>query len=106
MRKKNQIVGDHKHAEDRQRLIVTIGLLVLLGAMFMRGFREVVGLAVVLVGIYLLLNLIVVVNSTFFLFEHPDRLHLWLHRVQTGDWHIKEVGVSEPARFRSSRSAS
>ena len=31
-------------------------LLVLLGAMFMRGFREVIGLAVVIVGVYLVLN--------------------------------------------------
>src|SRR5262245_62932960 len=37
-------------AEERQRLFVTMGLLVLLGAVFLRGFREVIGLAVLLVG--------------------------------------------------------
>ena len=40
----------HALTEDRQRLIVTMVLLVMLGAMFMRGFREVIGLAVVIVG--------------------------------------------------------
>ena len=34
-------------AEGHQRLVVTMVLLVLLGAMFLRGFREVIGLAVV-----------------------------------------------------------
>src|SRR5262245_34810699 len=47
---------DHSEpsAEERQRLFVTMGLLVLLGAVFLRGFREVIGLAVLLVGTYLL----------------------------------------------------
>src|SRR3954451_18268003 len=39
---------------DRQRLALTMLLLVLLGAMFLRGFREVIGLAAVIVGVYLL----------------------------------------------------
>src|SRR5439155_1692973 len=40
----------------RQQLAITMLLLVLLGAMFLRGFREVIGLAVVIVGVYLALN--------------------------------------------------
>ena len=32
----------------------------MLGAMFLRGFREVIGVAVVIVGVYLVLNLIVI----------------------------------------------
>lgn len=87
---RQQMTNDRQNSEDRQRLVVTFLLLVLLGAMFMRGFREVLGLAVLLVGIFLILNLIVVVNGTIFLIEHPDRMHLWLHRVQTGDWYLNE----------------
>src|SRR2546421_4635636 len=34
--------------EEHQRLVVTMLLLVLLGAMFMRGFKEVIGMAVVI----------------------------------------------------------
>src|SRR5262245_48557774 len=41
------------------QMLVTMFLLVVLGATFLRGFREVIGLAVGIVGIYLLLNLIV-----------------------------------------------
>ena len=84
------ITEKRQSAEDRQRLVVTLSLLVLLGGMFMRGFREVVGLAVVLVGVYLLLNLVIIVNGTIFLSDHPDRVQLWWQRVQMGDWQIKD----------------
>ena len=47
----------------------------LLGAMFLRGFREVIGLAVVIVGIYLVLNLIVIGYGVAYLIEHPERWH-------------------------------
>src|SRR3954471_10489131 len=36
------------------QLLLTMGLLVMLGAMFLRGFREVIGIAVVLVTAYLI----------------------------------------------------
>jgi hypothetical protein len=84
------ITENRKTSEDHQRRVVTYLLLVLLGGMFMRGFREVVGLAAVLVGIYLLLNLIIVLNGAVFLIDHPDRVQAWFHQVETGDWHIKE----------------
>jgi hypothetical protein len=79
-----------RHREERQRLFLTFFLLVLLGAMFLRGFREVITLAAVIVAIYLTLNLIIVVNGFSYLNEHPERLEQWWQRVLTGDWHIKE----------------
>src|SRR5882757_120382 len=48
------------HEKTRQAIYVTSFLLVMLGASFMRGFREVIGLAAVIVGVYLVLNTIVV----------------------------------------------
>src|SRR4026208_2547453 len=42
------------------RIIVTLVLIVALGAIFLRGFKEAIGIAVVLVAIYLTLNLVVV----------------------------------------------
>src|SRR5207249_1971099 len=44
----------------RQAIAVTSYLLLLLGVSFMRGFREVIGLAAVIVGVYIALNAIVV----------------------------------------------
>src|SRR5262249_51364545 len=41
--------------------VVTLALLAVLGAIFMRGFREAIGLAVGIVGLYLVLNAVVLV---------------------------------------------
>jgi hypothetical protein len=48
------VLGDH-------RVLVTLALLALLGAVFLRGFGEAIGVAVYLVAVYLALNLVVVV---------------------------------------------
>lgn len=85
-------------AEERQRIIATMVLLVLLGAMFMRGFREVIGLAATIVGVYLLLNAIVVGCGLYYLALHLDRLQEWYHDVSTGNWHLEHnpLGGHEP----------
>jgi hypothetical protein len=61
----------------RAQLLITMFLLLLLGAMFMRGFREVIGLAVVIVGGYLALNLIVVGSGVLYLIHDPGPLEAW-----------------------------
>jgi hypothetical protein len=81
-------------AGDRQRLVVTAALLVLLGAVFLRGFREVIGIAVVLVGIYLLLNALVVGAGLAYLAGHPDHLAAWLDRLGSGGWYLEHAPVS------------
>src|SRR5918995_4228024 len=43
-----------------REVVVTLVLLVLLGAVFLKGFREAIGIAVFLVAAFLLLNLVVV----------------------------------------------
>lgn len=70
----------------RQQLIVTSFLLVLLGAMFMRGFKEVIGLAVVLVAVYLVLNAIVLGAGIAHLIENPQHFHSWWDNVSNGEW--------------------
>lgn len=73
---------------DRQRLVVTMLLLMFLGATFMRGFREVIGLAVVIVIAYLTLNGIVIGSGLHYLYEHSEKFRTWLDRVTQGDWHL------------------
>ena len=41
--------------------------------MFLRGFREVIGLAVVIVGVYLVLNAVVIGAGLVYLADHPER---------------------------------
>jgi amino acid transporter len=71
-------------SEHRQQIIVTMTLLVLLGAMFLRGFKEVIGAAVVIVAVFLLLNLIVVVSGLVFLAAHPGEFQQWLADLSSG----------------------
>lgn len=56
---------------------VTIGLIALLGGVFLRGFREAVGIAVALVAVYLSLNAIVVITGMREVFAHPSLLGDW-----------------------------
>ena len=76
-----------------QRMAITMSMLLLLGVSFMRGFREVIGMAVVIVGVYLLLNLIVIGSGLVYLIGHGDRLSLWLHHLAAGpaEWHLEHV---------------
>jgi len=78
-------------AEDRQRLFVTMGLLVLLGATFLRGFKEVIGLAVLIVGTFLVLNAIVIAYGIKYLVDHPERLSQWYDQVQAGQWYLADA---------------
>ena len=48
-------------------------LLAALGAIFLKGFREAIGLAVAIVAVYLLLNVIVVGWGLIYLAGHPAR---------------------------------
>src|ERR1041385_5975240 len=57
------------------RIVVTLILVALLGAIFLKGFKEAIGIAVALVGVYLFLNVIVVGRGLYELFiQHPDAL--------------------------------
>jgi hypothetical protein len=55
----------------KHQLGVTLVLVGLLGAIFLRGFKEAIGIAVILVFAYLLLNLVVVGFGLYQLFTHP-----------------------------------
>ena len=44
-------------------MLVATALLIVLGAIFLRGFGEAILLAVILVGVYLLLNVIVLADG-------------------------------------------
>ena len=58
-------------------VVVTFGLLLLLGAVFMKGFREAIGIAVILVIVYLALNVVVIAFGFYQIATHPDLLSNW-----------------------------
>lgn len=64
----------------QHHIAVTLALITMLGAIFLKGFKEAIGLAVVLVGSYLILNAVVVGYGLYELFfRHPDALSNWTH---------------------------
>lgn len=59
------------------RMVVTLVLIAVLGAVFLKGFREAIGIAVVLVGAYLALNAVVVAVSLEHVFARPHLVADW-----------------------------
>lgn len=61
----------------RHQIGVTLVLIAILGAVFLKGFKEAIGLAVMLVAVYLVLNLVVVSVGIYEIATHPQRLTDW-----------------------------
>ncbi len=62
---------------------LTLVLLALLGTIFLKGFKEAIGIAVFLVAIYLVLNTIVVSVAVAEVLKHPEVLTGWKQQL----WH-------------------
>src|SRR5204862_514438 len=60
-------------------VIVTFALITVLGLIFLKGFKEAIGIAVVLVGVYLALNAVVIGRSVVEVVQHPDLVGDWRH---------------------------
>ncbi len=62
-------------------VLVTLTLIALLGAVFLKGFKEAIGIAVVLVIIYLGLNMVTLGVAMNDLFHHPHYVTDWRNAV-------------------------
>jgi hypothetical protein len=65
----------------QNQMNVTLFLLAILGAIFLKGFKEAIDLAVILVGIYLALNLIVTLVSFVHVLLHPHLVLDWKNAI-------------------------
>lgn len=88
-----QFVGELVTGFFNERLVTTI-LLGVLGFVFWwilrNGFnRNVVVVAVPIVGMYLLLNGIIIVSGLGYLLDNPERLQQWHEQVVAGDWQLQ-----------------
>ena len=61
----------------KSQMTVTLVLLAILGAIFLKGFKEAIGVAVVLVGVYLALNLVVTGEALYQVMRHPESIPRW-----------------------------
>jgi hypothetical protein len=58
-------------------VIVTAALIAALGAVFIKGFKEAIGIAALLVGVYILLNLVIIAVGAYQVVTHPSVLIKW-----------------------------
>jgi hypothetical protein len=60
-----------------REIVITLVLLALLGAVFLKGFQEAIGIAVFLVAAFMLLNLVVVAVGLYEIATQPQNLSDW-----------------------------
>jgi hypothetical protein len=77
---------------------ITLVLIGFLSAVFLKGFKEAIGIAVVLVAAYLMLNLVVITVGLFHLLHKPFAVSNWQHALLSsprvgGDW-VMVIGIS------------
>ena len=83
----------------KHQIGVTIALIAVLGAIFLKGFKEAIGIAVALVAVYLLLNAIVIGYGLYELATHPYHFPQWKQallahpRVNGAPWMILVVSL-------------
>ncbi|KRE63915.1 amino acid transporter [Arthrobacter sp. Soil736] len=78
-----------------QEVLVTLVLLALLAAVFLRGFKEAIGIAVVLVAVYLGLNVIVVARAAVETLTHPAAVGDWWQALATSHGNpVLAVGIA------------
>jgi hypothetical protein len=69
------------------RLPITIGILVVLAIVFLKGFREAIGLAGLIAIPYLVLNVIVIGRGLYEIAMRPDVVSAWSSALELrGDW--------------------
>jgi hypothetical protein len=74
-------------------IIVTSALIATLGLIFLKGFKEAIGIAVVLVIVYLGLNVVVIGRALVEVASHPDLLGNWREslfatKMSLGGFHV------------------
>jgi hypothetical protein len=62
---------------DGHQMLITLTMLALLGAVFLKGFSEAIGIALVLVVVYLALNFAVIVAAAAHVIEHGSVVTDW-----------------------------
>ena len=79
-------VAENPFAPDLLRhhpIVITLLLITLLGAIFLKGFTEAIGIAVTLVITYLFLNVVVIATGIYQVLTHPHALPDWTRALVT-----------------------
>ncbi|GAA1085646.1 MULTISPECIES: amino acid transporter [Kitasatospora] len=78
-----------------REVLITLLLIALLGAVFLKGFSEAIGVAVFLVAVYLALNVVVVATGLVKVLSDPDLITDWTHALTAEHGNVVAmIGVS------------
>ncbi len=80
----NPFIEEHFKFLDHP-VLVTFLMIAVLAAVFLKGFKEAIGIAVFLVATYLLLNLVVIVTGMYHIYLDPATLSNWKNAVFTSN---------------------
>ncbi|GAB4457669.1 MAG: APC family permease [Armatimonadaceae bacterium] len=75
-----------KHWVEGHEVAITLTLIAFLAVVFLKGFKEAIGIAVVLVAVYLTLNAVVIGRGVIEALNHPDYMSNWLGALTSGRW--------------------
>ena len=73
------------------QIVIAAVLLLLLGAMFLKGYSEVVGIATVLVIVFLGLSFLIIASGLWHLLTHPALFQQWFAEIASGTYHLHEA---------------
>ena len=71
----------------QSQMLVTLLLLIGLGSIFLKGFKEAIGIATGIVGTYLVLNAVVATRAVRVIMQHPELLPRWKQALSTQHAH-------------------
>ena len=74
---------EHTFGGFNHPVLITSALIVVLAIIFLKGFKEAIGVALILVTLYLFLNLIVVAVGLYEVATHPSLLSTWQNALFT-----------------------
>lgn len=74
---------------------ITLVMIMALGALFLKGVREVIGVATVIVAIYLVMNIIVISGGLATLMHEPQHISEWWNKLSAGEIGLEELHAIE-----------
>ena len=87
----NTLFVEHAPPWAHNQIAMAVVLLLLLGAMFLKGYSEVVSIATVLVIVFLGMSFLIISSSLWYLFTHPTLLQQWFAEIASGTYHLHEA---------------
>ena len=87
----NSIFAGNAPPWAHNQVVMAVVLLLLLGAMFLKGYSEVVGIATVLVIVFLGLSFLIIASGLWHLVTHPVLLQRWFAEIASGSYHLHEA---------------